>query len=118
MSTFNIVFCQGLYEKGQPIDAASLKGPDGGVLSTVTDKGDDGLNGKLKIKTITTLATDTKIDVPDALNSDFDVYHVVKPIESTYDIHIMNHLNVEICTFYASHIQELMLYKRDNEWVF
>jgi hypothetical protein len=118
MSTYNKLFCQALYEKGIPIDAATLKGPPGVVTTSSTTKGDKGKNGHLNMLTITTTAIDVKIDVPSAVDSPFDVYHIIKPIESTYDIHVMNHLNVEICTLYAEHLQEVMLYKRDTEWVF
>ena len=118
MSTFNKVFCHGLYEKGLIIDAETLKGEPGTVLSSETTKGDRGKNGKLNIFTVTTVASDTKITVEKALDSDYDVYHIVKPIPSTFDIHIMTHDDAEICTFYKDHIQEVMLYKRDNEWVF
>lgn len=117
MSTFNKVFCQSLYEKGVIIDDAALKGKRGPV-TTGSRAGNDGKNGKLNVFTVTTTANDVKIVVPSAVDSTYDAYQIIKPIASAYPIRVMSHLDVEMCTLYEAHNQEVLLYKRDTEWVF
>jgi hypothetical protein len=118
MSTFNQVFCDTLYENGALINPQTLRGDPGITTSTITGKGDPGKNGKLLIGYFYTQALTMNVPVPDPLTTDIKILHIIKKVDSAYDIPVLTHLNVQIAKLYKTYDQEVILYKRDNEWVF
>jgi hypothetical protein len=117
MSTFNKLFCEKLYERGVAIDKTALKGPLGPISEGEKD-GLPGANGKLKVQTIIVLSTDTLIKIPKALDSEYKAYQIVKPIATLFDVQVTDHLDVKILTLYKQHVQDLLVYKNNTEWVF
>lgn len=117
MSTFNEVFCEKLYEKGQEIDADALKGDPGSVLTGTTSKGTDGDDGILKMVQITTTVMDVSTTIPNPVDSGFSVYRIKKPANTNNDLLILDHNASVFTKMYKDYGQTLTLYKRDNEWV-
>jgi hypothetical protein len=117
MSTFNEVFCAKLYEKGQEITAASLKGDPGNVLSSDITIGEVGDDGVLKMVEIVTTVLDTSVIIPNPLNTEASVYRIRKPEFTNNDLLVIDHNAIEFTKMYKEFAQTLTLYKRDNEWV-
>jgi hypothetical protein len=117
MSTFEKVFCGGLYEKGKEITAESLRGDPGDVLSDDITAGDDGKDGNLNMVEVVTTLMDVSTTIPSPVDSNFSVYRIRKPKGTINDLLVLDHTAKQFTVLYKEYEQTMTLYKRDNEWV-